>query len=110
MISRNKRLSLWLSMGLCRTAAVARVIDVSRQYIDKLSKIEAGISESQWCEFQFAIEIIESEEMDSVKHIEQNILRSARLCHTPDKWVSRNAKANLDKWVMILANHKEQTV
>ena len=106
MINRNKQLSVWLSMGLCRCAAIARILGVSRQYVDKVSKLAAGMSSDQWTEFQFAIDVVELDERDSLKHIEQNILRSAKLCSDSDRWIARNAKANLDKWVMILGNHK----
>lgn len=66
----------------------------------------AGISESQWVEFQMSMAIVEDDESQSLKNIEQNILRSAKQCSSKDRWIAKNAKSNLDRWVMILGKFK----
>ena len=107
MVSRNKELRTWLDMGVCRCSALSRAMLVSRQYLNKVASLDAGISENQWQDIQFGIEIVEADERMDQKSVEQNIIRCARMCASTDRWVSKKAKSELDRWVMILASHKE---
>ena len=106
MVNKNKQLKAWLDMGMCRCSSIARVMNVSRQYINKVSQLNTGISDSQWAEIQFGIQIVELDERMDQKSIEQNIVKCARMCASADRWISKKAKSELDRWVMILKDHK----
>lgn len=105
--SKNKQLRFWLDTGLTRCAAVARYMGSSRQYIDERANHNRGISENQWTHLKYAMAIVEDDERGSQHHIEQNILRSAKLCSSKDYWISLEARRNLNKWVMILGKLKD---
>lgn len=61
-MNRNKQVRAWLEMGIGRATALAKTLNVSRQFISKISVMEKGISQSQWNAISYGISIIELDE------------------------------------------------
>lgn len=102
MNNKNKQLRLWLDLGLCRRAALAKNLGTSRQYVDTRANSCRGISDNQWDKILFAMSNVELDEAIDIHKTEQNILKSAKLCSSKDPWIAKEAKRNLDRWVIKL--------
>lgn len=98
----NKQLRAWLEMGVGRGTALASILGCSRQYVQKVSSIESGLSDKQWNEIKFGISIVELDEKSKAKKIEQIIIKAARLSHSKDREVKKFAQIELGKWVESL--------
>lgn len=101
-MNNNEKLKAWIDLGVCRGTALARVLDCSRQYINKLTKMKSGLTDGQWNAVSYGISIVELDEAKSSHLIEQNILRAARLSHSKVVGVRQMAEIALDKWVGVL--------
>lgn len=98
-MNRNKQVRAWLEMGIGRATALAKTLNVSRQFISKISVMEKGISQSQWNAISYGISIIELDEQAVQKKVEQIIIRAAHMCHSKDREVKQFAQVELDKWI-----------
>lgn len=59
---RNQILRQWLSKKWGRGLQLSEEMDVSRQYISKVSTLNAGISYEKWQEFKKAMAAVEAKE------------------------------------------------
>lgn len=101
-MKKNKHIKVWFDIGTGRGTALSIALKCSRQYVNKISKLSAGISDSAWNSISYAMQIVELDEMRSIKKIEQNILKSAHLSHSKDNEIKMLAQAELDKWIELL--------
>lgn len=101
-MNKNKHIRVWFNIGTGRGTALSIALKCSRQYVNKISKLGAGISDSAWNSIYYAMQIVELDEMRSINKIEQNILKSAHLSHSKDNEIKMLAQAELDKWIELL--------
>lgn len=101
-MNKNKHIRAWFDIGTGRGAALSIALKCSRQYLHKISNLSAGISDSAWNYISYAMQIVELDEMRSIKKIEQNILKSAHLSHSKDNEIKMLAQDELDKWIELL--------
>ena len=101
-MNKNKHIRVWFNIGTGRGTALSIALKSSRQYVHKISNLSAGISDSAWNSISYAMQIVELDEMRSIKKIEQNILKSAHLSHSKDNEIKMFAQAELDKWIELL--------
>ena len=101
-MNKNKHIRVWFNIGTGRGTALSIALKCSLQYVKKISKLSAGISDSAWNSISYAMQIVELDEMRSIKKIEQNILKSAHLSHSKDNEIKMLAQAELDKWIELL--------
>lgn len=106
MKNKNKQLRQWLDLGLCRCAALARCMSVSRQFISKISLMNTGISQNQWIDILLAMREVEEKEKIKINAIEHNVLRCAKQTANTDKEIATYAKSELNKWVIILSRYE----
>lgn len=98
----NKKLRVWLELGVCRGARLAGYLSCSRQYVDSVSRESKGISKTKESEILIGMELVEQSEKLDQKKIEQNIVRCARLSHSDDSETGCYALTELDRWVEAL--------
>ena len=60
--SRNQILRQWLAVKWGRALQLSEEMNVSRQYISKVSTLNAGISSEKWQEFKTAMAAVEAKE------------------------------------------------
>ncbi|RSO57563.1 hypothetical protein EA756_08710 [Acinetobacter lactucae] len=101
-MNKNKVLKIWLELGIGRGTAIAKALNVSRQFIHSTAHGNKGISNTSWEAFTYAMSIVELDEMRSQKNVEQNIVKAARNSHSRDSEVKNMSLAELDKWVDVL--------
>lgn len=98
----NKHIRAWLNLGVCRGARLAEKLNCSRQYIESASRLEKGLSQDKKQEIFMGIALVEADEAQDRKKVEQNIVRAAHLSHSTDGELKRYALVELDKWVDVL--------
>lgn len=61
-MNKNQQLYQWLKAKSKRGSALARQMGVSRQYVSEVARMNAGISDRKWIEFQDAMACVEKME------------------------------------------------
>lgn len=94
-------ISAWVHCGVGRTVRLGKKLGVDNRAVSVMLGEKWNLSDEKRKEIKRAIAEVELEEVNSLKIVENIVLRSTKMTFHPEKWVSDIAKKQLKKFSLI---------